>query len=237
MSSPFPELLGANNVPDSFLLQASVLLRLRHCDTMNSPMPGITPWNGLPFSSHVRERTSMTMHWGRCPLVYQLALAIICDLSRIAAAEVAEPLVQGRLAMAQSTKKPGKGQTGSVCVEATGLIWYSYVWEKTYTVTVTQAMLGNTPSWALTHADPPLSARKALWLATKKKDGIVKDSSEFKWELSSASLIPTGHAKWYWVIEFTAKHQAGFFRGRPAFLKLIVLMDGTVIDPELKSVK
>jgi hypothetical protein len=59
---------------------------------------------------------------------------------------------------------------------------------KTFTITVTDAQLRNTPSWN-GEGNPPLSARRAIRLLTPVKESLVHKEQDFKpWRLSSLSL-------------------------------------------------
>jgi hypothetical protein len=111
----------------------------------------------------------------------------------------------------------------------------SYAFSKQYWVTIPREALDKSPSWNDDADNPPLSARKAIKLATQMKDSLVKDSKDFKWVLSTASLEPVGDDKWFWLINFEAQFQGGLLDGHPHFLRLVVLMDGTVIKPQVKN--
>jgi hypothetical protein len=111
---------------------------------------------------------------------------------------------------------------------------YSYVFSKQYIVNITQKALDNTPIWADGADHPPLSARKATQLADKMRATLVKNREGYTWTLKSISLIPAGEGKWYWL----AYYQEIFFgisSGLPNDLRLVVLMDGTVIKPVVKE--
>lgn len=109
----------------------------------------------------------------------------------------------------------------------------SYGNGKQYTVSVSKDMLEKSPRWMEPDENPPISARRAIELATAMKDSLVKDSDSWKWKLRSASLEPIdGH--WFWEISFEGKFD-GFLEGRPPNLRLVVLMDGTVVKPLVKD--
>jgi hypothetical protein len=113
---------------------------------------------------------------------------------------------------------------------------WSYAFAKKYTVTIIDEALKKSPAWENDAENPPLSAKKAIKLANEIKDSLVKDSKDFKWKLRSASLEPAGEDKWYWLINYEAQFQ-GFSSGIPNHLRLVVLMDGTVVKPEVKDDK
>jgi hypothetical protein len=122
---------------------------------------------------------------------------------------------------------------GATAGHGQGCTYYSYVLDKTYVVEVTDKALRATPSWDADKENPPLPARKALQLANRKKDQLVKDTTDFTWALESASLIADRDGKWYWLVHYTARVRQGGFSGIRPFLLLAVLMDGTVVEPRL----
>jgi hypothetical protein len=116
--------------------------------------------------------------------------------------------------------------------------YYSYAFGKQYAFKITTEMLAKSPSWPENSDNPPLPARKAIRLATALKDRLVKDSEAFKWHLVSAQLernwgLKTDTGKWWWLINFEAHVRVGGQSGRPINLRVVVLMDGTVIEPTI----
>jgi hypothetical protein len=115
-------------------------------------------------------------------------------------------------------------------------IFWSYAFAKQYKVTISEEALKKSPAWQSDAENPPLSARKAIKLANEMKDSLVQDSKGYKWELQSASLEPADDDKWYWLINYEA-HKPGLSNRRPDNLRVAVLMDGTVVKPEVKDNK
>lgn len=110
----------------------------------------------------------------------------------------------------------------------------SYFHSKKLTIEVTELAVSKTPSWVENSENPPLSARQAIQNATKVKDKIVKDTNEEKWVLKSAELCPFFHGeKWYWRVNFEGELLHGGIMGVPSQISLAVLMDGTVVTPEV----
>lgn len=110
----------------------------------------------------------------------------------------------------------------------------SYAFGKQYVVSINENVISRTPDWEPDDDNPPLAAKKAIKLATQMKDTLVNDDDDFKWRLESAALEPwrNGTNKWYWVVTYNAKFQ-GASSGQENFLRLIVLMDGTVMKPKI----
>jgi hypothetical protein len=115
------------------------------------------------------------------------------------------------------------------------ITYYSYTTSKNYTITISREALANSPAWKDDQENPPLSARKAIKLANETKDSLVKDSKDYKWKLRDAALTPAGDEKWYWVIYYEAEFRGGASTGTPHFLRLVVLMDGKVVKPEVRK--
>ena len=111
---------------------------------------------------------------------------------------------------------------------------YSYAFSKQYVVRVSNEALKESPSWKDDAENPPLSAKKAIKLANDMKDSLVKDGKSFKWILESASLKPARGDRWYWLLNYEVEFE-GAHVGPPQNLRLIVLMDGTVIKPEVRK--
>jgi hypothetical protein len=109
---------------------------------------------------------------------------------------------------------------------------YSYTLDKCYTVTVPREALKASPAWDVEQENPPLSARKAIKLANGKKGKLVRDSKDWKWNFSSASLQQGDEDQWYWLVSYEAWPKKGGLEGVAPFLRLVVLMDGTVIEPK-----
>jgi hypothetical protein len=106
---------------------------------------------------------------------------------------------------------------------------------KTFTITVTDADLRNTPSWS-GEGNPPLSARKVIRLLTPVKESLIHNEKGYHpWRLSRLGLKQGDQApgKWYWVACYEAfvDVAGGGQTGGPLTLYLVVLMDGRVLKP------
>jgi hypothetical protein len=119
-------------------------------------------------------------------------------------------------------------------VRAERITIYSYSFSNQYVVRVSGEDLEKSPSWKDDAENPPLSAKKAIKLANEMKDSLVKDGKDFKWILESASLKPARRDRWYWLLNYEVEFQ-GAHTGAPIQLRLVVLMDGTVIKPEVRK--
>jgi hypothetical protein len=107
--------------------------------------------------------------------------------------------------------------------------------DKTLRVTLTTEDLERSPSWKTSADNPPLSAKKALQLATAKRLQIAKDRPDWKWELESLALKQADDTtdKWFWLVHFECFPTKGGIGGGLPDLRLVVLMDGRVIEPKV----
>jgi hypothetical protein len=106
---------------------------------------------------------------------------------------------------------------------------------KSYVSRITGAHFARSPKWEDDAENPPLSAKKARDLAEKMKDSLVKDSKKWKWHLPSLELCHM-FARWFWVAKYHATFQ-GAYSGPPQTLYIVVMMDGTVIQPDVTERK
>jgi len=117
----------------------------------------------------------------------------------------------------------------------------SYAFGKFYVVTIPDDALQRTPAWMEHAENPPLPAHRARKLATQMKESLVEDGDGYKWRLRSLALYPLDDNpfepptdKWFWVATFWAMKVEGAATGRPHELQLVILMDGTVIKPDIR---
>ena len=109
----------------------------------------------------------------------------------------------------------------------------SYAAGKKFVSTVTGERVLKTPVWRVDADSPPLAPRKAEHLATAKFQQLISDTKD--WKLQGITLEDAGDGlHWVYVIQFT---QAGTWSGPAPFLKVIVLMDGTVVEPKIRDNK
>jgi hypothetical protein len=119
--------------------------------------------------------------------------------------------------------------------------YVSYAFGKRYRIEITDEMLAKSPTWNDEVDNPPVSPGKAIRLANALKSRLVKDSKHYKWRLISATLDndwSSGSApgrKWWWTIRYEAHVRVGGSSGIPSHLELVVLMDGTVIEPRVDN--
>jgi hypothetical protein len=109
-----------------------------------------------------------------------------------------------------------------------------------YSTKISEETLSRAPAWDRRDPNPPLSAVDAMVRADHVRNRLIKDkklepeggASGGYWELVSAELIPLDASigKWSWRVRF---HYRRSGTGPPDELALFVLMDGTVIEPEI----
>jgi hypothetical protein len=102
----------------------------------------------------------------------------------------------------------------------------SYAFGKQFAIAVPERALQKTPKWEKGAPNPPLAARKAMDIANQAKVRLIPDDSKGPLLFKRASLVPLA-GTWTWNIEYEARD-----RGTPpANLLLVVLMDGTLVEP------
>jgi hypothetical protein len=109
----------------------------------------------------------------------------------------------------------------------------SYTVGKRFDFEVTGERVLKTPAWKADADAPPLPPRKADQLATAKFRQLIPDAKN--WKRERIALEDAGDGlHWIYIVEF---RQSGTFNGVPPFLKVIVLMDGTVVEPRIREHK
>ena len=53
------------------------------------------------------------------------------------------------------------------------------------------------------------------------------------WRLVTMTLVPCGNDHWYWRMNYVSRPNSGSISGLPPFLCLVVLMDGTLVEPKV----
>jgi len=107
--------------------------------------------------------------------------------------------------------------------------YYSSLWPYEYVSVVTREQVLAAPVWRADRGHPPLAARTAERLATSMfrklpGNGLAPDRSEIR-------LVDTGNGlHWFYVVRFTDLHSP--VTGLPFSADIVVLMDGTVIEPK-----
>jgi hypothetical protein len=122
-----------------------------------------------------------------------------------------------------ATRPQTRADPGAVAVSHQISLWpYQYV------TVVTRQQLLAAPVWRPGRAHPPLPPRTADQLATatiRKLPGnhLVPDRTEIR-------LVDSGDGlHWYYTVEFTDLHSP--LAGLPFWASIVVLMDGTAIEP------
>jgi len=101
---------------------------------------------------------------------------------------------------------------------------------------ITGGAVAAAPKWKAEDQHPPLSVRRAITLSDQLRSRLVRDANGWQWHLESAALTPwtperpNGH--WFWVICYRA-YPPGGMSGPSDELNVVVLMDGTVVQPAM----
>jgi hypothetical protein len=105
--------------------------------------------------------------------------------------------------------------------------------EKFFFITVKPEALRRTPAWQPTTKEPPLSPLKAILLAERKSRQLEPASGKYSWVLDDASLKAANDNRYYYRVTFYSHPPDAVSLKYPPYLRLLVLMDGTVPEPEV----
>ncbi|HVA45004.1 MAG TPA: hypothetical protein VNH11_01340 [Pirellulales bacterium] len=108
---------------------------------------------------------------------------------------------------------------------------------KTYKSRMAHDALLNSPTWDKEKADiPPVSPRKAIRLAEKMRNSVVKAPDDWEWHTVDLHLFLEGdHCVWHATFQAMPIEPAAGLVPRHEEVTLIVLMDGTVIEPVVSN--
>lgn len=107
----------------------------------------------------------------------------------------------------------------------------SYADAKEFRLVVEDRDLLAAPEWKADAENPPLSAARAIKLATDYKEALLKRSGEGKWECVGAELRLEQYInRWYWEVSFEPHRGHGSVFQH---LIIVVLMDGKMPKPRV----
>jgi hypothetical protein len=105
--------------------------------------------------------------------------------------------------------------------------------DKHYEFTASQADIARTPVWAPDADFPPLSARKAQDIARREMQELLGASNQ-PWELRETTIADMGDGMHFvYIIQFEPPSD-GQSCTMCEFMRILVLMDGTVPKPIVK---
>jgi len=107
--------------------------------------------------------------------------------------------------------------------------------EQACVTTITQKMLDDSPAWEAKDENPPLSARKAIEAANAVVVKLVEpDTKSWKRRLEGLFLCEGDPQKWYWRVQYLWDPPPGTaMDGQAPHMTIVVLMDGTVVQPSV----
>jgi hypothetical protein len=163
----------------------------------------------------------------KVPRVRDCALAILGEIARLRSPtkRLIEEWWQGvRIKQApQAAQTPVDAPAGE---EKYACLHCSCAFGKQFAIAVPERALQKAPKWEKGASNPPLAARKAIDIANQAKVRLIPDDSKDPLLFKRASLVPLS-GTWTWQVEYEAKDRGT----RPANLLLVVLMDGTLVEP------
>lgn len=98
--------------------------------------------------------------------------------------------------------------------------------------TVTHGVLSKTPRWKKEADHPPLSPHQTIVQANVVKDRIAEHFRDVRWFLDSAAIVRLDEEQCYWRVQYKGVSTGGVML-TPLRLSIVVLMDGTPVDPEV----
>jgi hypothetical protein len=110
---------------------------------------------------------------------------------------------------------------------------FSYANGKRFGVTVTEEALKKAPTWKAEADDPPLAARKAMKIADAAFARLLPEAKKDEFRLEYLILRTGPGNGWYWVAQYRA---TGGGTGIPSALQVVILMDGSVVEPVVTNV-
>jgi hypothetical protein len=111
--------------------------------------------------------------------------------------------------------------------EQTDRVFESHCYGTIYVVTVSEKDVAGTPEWRDDQPNPPWSARKAMKLASE----TAPKFPGFPWHVASVSLEEFS-GRWFWLVKLKTRQTDRYLSQE---LQWVVLMDGTIIEPEVRQ--
>jgi len=114
----------------------------------------------------------------------------------------------------------------TVQVETTFTVEYA---GKKYEFRVSDQDLQQTPAWESGQENPPLSARRAIEIATNQLSALLPNGKD--WRLHAVTLRPIEN-RWVYLVEFLEPLRAdGPERQLSSGFQIVVLMNGAAVAP------
>ncbi len=101
---------------------------------------------------------------------------------------------------------------------------------KKYEFRISEADLQRTPAWAPGQENPPLSARRAIDVATKELATLLPNGND--WRLYAVTLRPIEN-RWIYLVEFLEPARPGAQQQVSSGFQVVVLMDGIAVMPRV----
>lgn len=147
----------------------------------------------------------------------------------------------GGVLMRQATAQQPMSEPGEPV--SAGLVRYTYFFGKQGVLRLNDDAMLQSPKWTLNTPNPPVSAKTAIEKGGMIKRQLLKDNHDWIWGLASVALTPFNAENpgdeetprcWYWLVTYEA-FPTGGMTGPPSQLEVAVLMDGTVVRPEIRD--
>jgi len=103
-------------------------------------------------------------------------------------------------------------------------------------INVPPRALQRTPAWVKGDPEPPLSPLKAILRAETKSRALIPSPAKYTWEFDTVALKKWSEGRYYYEVTFRARPSQEKPGRQTPYLQLLVLMDGTVPEPDLWSI-
>jgi len=101
---------------------------------------------------------------------------------------------------------------------------------KTYEFRIADQDLQRTPAWQAGQENPPLSARRAIDIATKQLATLLPNGKD--WRLYAVTLRPIEN-RWVYLVDFLEPLRDGAGQQLSAGFQVVVLMNGAAVAPRV----
>ncbi|MEM8672217.1 MAG: hypothetical protein AAGG48_32180 [Planctomycetota bacterium] len=118
---------------------------------------------------------------------------------------------------------------------------YSWFKQKSWVSAASEKQLIETKRWSTRNGEPPIAVGEAIRLAQPVFERLKDDVDGTYWMLDAVTLHPASPGnpeepftdnRWYWEVWYQMYGDSGGSGSWP-HIKLIVLMDKTVVEPKL----
>lgn len=105
---------------------------------------------------------------------------------------------------------------------------------KSFSFSVTDQTVRKTPPWRSSAADPPFPIRRAITIARRQLDGLVRDRAVWQFEQICLSEFPED--RWVYFVSFRREYPPDMAVFGADYFHIPVLMDGRTLRPKVRYI-